>query len=296
MRTRIAFTAVLSALIALGFAATAVAAKDKRYRDEVFKKVSVTRDITYGQAPASGPYGEAEELKLDLFQPKGDELERGRPVLIFAHGGGFTGGDKASGPSPILAKEYAKKGYVTASINYRLNGPPGGCTGAGGVTPECYAAAIDAVHDGQAAVRWFRVNSRDLAVDKKRIGIGGESAGAILASGVGVLEDDPGSSGNAGPSSAVQSVISISGGLPGGLFVDANSAPMILFASTGDPVVPYSWSVETRDALNKNGVPAKLTTFQSNVHVPFEEFGDVIRKQATKFVYKQMDVKDAKGS
>lgn len=296
MRTRLTATAVLTALIVLGLAATAMAKKDKRYRDDVFKRVSVTRDITYGQAPASGPYGEAEELKLDLFQPKNDDLVRGRPVLIFAHGGGFTGGDKASGPAPVLAKEYAKKGYVTASINYRLNGPPTGCTGANGVTPECYAAAIDAVHDGQAAVRWFRVNSRDLAVDKKRIGFGGESAGAILACGVGVLEDDPGSSGNAGPSSTVQAVVSISGGLPGGLFVDSNSAPMLLFASTGDPVVPYSWSVETRDALTSYSVASQLTTFNSPVHVPFDEFGAKIRKQSTKFVYKQMDVKNARGA
>ena len=221
MRIRITLTVLIAALLVLALGATAFA-KDKRYRDDVFKKVSVTRDITYGQAPAD-QYGEGEQLKLDLYQPKGDTLTRGRAVLIFAHGGGFTGGDKSEGPAPELAREYAKKGYVTASINYRLNGPTTGCTGANGVTPECYAAAIDAVHDGQAAVRWFRVNSRDYGIDKKRIAIGGESAGAILACGVGVLEDDPGSSGNAGPSSAVQSVVSISGGLPGGLFVDCFS-------------------------------------------------------------------------
>jgi dienelactone hydrolase len=293
MRTRITLTVLIASLLVLALGATAFAKGDKRYRDDVFKKVSVTRDITYGQAPAD-QYGEGEQLKLDLYQPKGDKLTRGRAVMIFAHGGGFTGGDKSEGPSATLAREYAKKGYVTASINYRLNGPSTGCTGANGVTPECYAAAIDAVHDGQAAVRWFRVNAKDLAIDKKRIGIGGESAGAILACGVGVFEADPGSSGNAGPSSAVQSVVSISGGLPGGLFVDSNSAPMILFASTGDPVVPYSWSVETRDALTNYNVTAKLTTFQSSVHVPFDEFGAKIEKQSTKFVYKQLDLKNAR--
>ena len=168
MRTRITLTVLIAALLVLALGATAFA-KDKRYRDDVFKKVSVTRDITYGQAPAD-QYGEGEQLKLDLYQPKGDTLNRGRAVLIFAHGGGFTGGDKSEGVSATLAREYAKKGYVTASINYRLNGPSTGCTGANGVTPECYAAAIDAVHDGQAAVRWFRVNSRDYGIDKKRIG------------------------------------------------------------------------------------------------------------------------------
>ncbi len=178
MRIRLTVTVRLAVLAVLGLAATALAKGDKRYRDDVFKKVTVTRDIQYGQPPA-GQYGEGEPLLLDLYQPKKDTLTKGRPVLIFVHGGGFTGGDKTSGPAPVLAKEFAKKGYVTASINYRLSGPPSGCTGANGVTPECFAAAFDAVHDAQAAVRWFRVNSRDLAVDKKRIAIGGESAGAI---------------------------------------------------------------------------------------------------------------------
>jgi dipeptidyl aminopeptidase/acylaminoacyl peptidase len=278
----------------LAIATTAMAKHQKRYRDDVFKRVSVTRDIQYGQAPAD-QYGEGEQLKLDLYQPKGDTATK-RPVLIFAHGGGFTAGDKSSGPSAILAKEFARKGYLTASINYRLDGPSTGCTGANGVTPECYAAAIEAVHDGQAAVRWFRINAKDLGVDKRRIAIGGESGGAILACGVAVLSADPGSSGNPGPSSAVQSFVSISGGLPGGLFVDAKTAPGILFASTEDPVVPYQWSVDTRDKMASFGVPAKLTTFQSNVHVPFAQYGDVIEKQSTKFVYTQMDLIDAQGA
>ena len=82
----------------------------------------------------------------------------------------------------------------------------------------------------------------------------------------------------------------------GGLFVDANSAPEILFASTQDPVVPYQWSVDTLDKLTEFGVPGKLTTFESNVHVPFEQYGDVMIKQSTKFVYKQLDLKNAKGA
>lgn len=198
------------------------------------------------------------------------------------HGGGFGYGDKSEGTSPTLAEEFAQKGYVTASINYRLLAP-GGCTGAN-ITAECYNAAIEGTHDAQAAVRFLRAKAKKYGIDKKRIGIGGESAGAIISSGVGVLSADPGNSGNPGPSSAVQAFVSISGGLPGGLFVDANTAPGILFASTQDPVVPYSWSPETVDKMKSFGVPAKLTTFESNVHVPFEEFGSKIRKQSTKFL------------
>src|SRR6266567_824486 len=108
MRTRLTFVVLLTAALVLGLTGIASAKHAKRYKDDVFKKVKITRD---------------------LYQPKGDTATK-RPVVIFAHGGGFTGGDKSSGPSATLAKEFALKGYLTASINYRLDGPSTGCTGA----------------------------------------------------------------------------------------------------------------------------------------------------------------------
>ena len=265
--------------------ATGVAG-EKRYKDELFR-ASVTRDVTYGNA-------DGQDLRLDLYRPKGDEIKK-RPAVIWVHGGGFGFGDKGWSPSPELAKRFARMGYVTASINYRLLAP-GGCSGAAGVTPECYNAAIEATHDAQAAVRFLRANRKLYGLDGKRIGIGGESAGAIVSCGVAVLEDDPGSSGNPGPSSAVRGFVSISGGLPGGLFVDANSAPGLLFASTGDPIVPYDWSVETLDALRSYGVEARMTTFESDVHVPFAQYRETIERRATKSLYRWLDVADARGA
>jgi predicted alpha/beta-fold hydrolase len=294
MRTRTILTAALAALLVLALAGTALAKHPKRYRDDVFKKVTITRDIQYGQAPAD-QYGEGEALKLDLYEPKGDAATK-RPVVIFAHGGGFTGGDKSSGPAPTLAKEFAKKGYLTASINYRLDGPSTGCTGANGVTAECFAAAISAINDGQAAVRFFRANAKQYGVDKKRIAMGGESAGAILSCGVAAYNENVGNSGNPGPSSAIQSFISISGGIPGGLFVDDQTAPGILFSALDDPVVPYQWSVDMSDKMKSVGVANKLTTFQSGGHVPFDQYGDLMEKQSTKFIYTNMDLIDAQGA
>ena len=48
--------------------------------------------------------------------------------MIWAHGGGFCCGDKASADMPTLATYFAQRGYVAVSINYRLlapNGAPG---------------------------------------------------------------------------------------------------------------------------------------------------------------------------
>ena len=280
----------LFALLALAFAGAAEAKKDKRYKDEMFK-VGVKRDIVYGSAPAD-PYDENEELLLDLYKPKKDKVKQ-RPAVVLVHGGSFCCGDKAFGPSPQLAKYFARRGYVTVSIEYRflVDAP---CSVVGGSIPiECFQAAIQDTHDAQAAVRWLRANAASLKIDPERIAVGGESAGGIIASGVGVLSAQPGESGNPGFPSDVSAFASISGGLPGGLFVDADTAPGIFFASTNDPIVPYAWSPETVDAMTALGITAKLTTFESSIHVPWEDFRSVIERQTRNFFYKQLELKDA---
>jgi acetyl esterase/lipase len=246
-----------------------------RYREPVFTDVVVTRDVAYGSAP--GADGKQESLKLDLYQPKGDTATK-RALAIFVHGGGFGSGDKSFGVSPDLAMTFAKLGYVTASINYRLLAP-GGCSGSGAGQPVCQGAAIGGLHDGQAAVRFLRAHAATYGIDPARIGIGGESAGAIVACGIGVWSEAPGDSGTPGVSSAVQVWMSLSGGLPGGQFVTPGDAPGILFSGTSDPIVPYAWSVQTRDALTKANVPVQLVTYDGAGHVPYVEHrSDIIQK------------------
>jgi predicted esterase len=259
-----------------------------RYRDAVFSNSTVASDLVYGSAPDLN--NNPVTLKLDLYQPAGDTATQ-RPALVFVHGGGFSGGDKTSVPSSILAPYFATRGYVAVSINYRLLAP-GGCSGAGGVTTECYNAAFAAVHDAQAAVRWLRANATTYKIDTNRIGIGGDSAGAITATGVAVLASQPGSSGNPNYPSNVRAFMSLSGGVPGAAFVDSNSAPGILFSGTADPIVPYQWSMDTALALDKAGVKAVLETFTGAGHVPWQ-FASTIETQTSNFFYKYLDAAHA---
>jgi acetyl esterase/lipase len=252
-----------------------------RYRDQVFDRVITTRDLEYGSAP--GRDGQPESLRLDLYEPDADAAAR-RPVLIWAHGGGFSGGDKASGVAPVMATLFAKLGYVAISINYRLLAAQG-CSGSTSGTSTCVNAATGAIHDGQAAIRWVRANAERYRLDPDRIGFGGESAGAIMATGVGVLADQPGDSGNPGYPSDVRGWYSISGGLPGGVYVDAGDAPGYLLSGTADNTVPYKWSVETAAAMRAAGVFVALKTLDGAGHVPFQQYGELFETQADYFFY-----------
>jgi acetyl esterase/lipase len=255
----------------------------------VFDDVTVTRDVRYGSAPGADRKPVA--LTLDLYQPTGDTVSQ-RPAVVWVHGGGYSVGDKASGPASVLASRFAALGYLAVSINYRLLSPRG-CGGPLGVTSECYAAAIEAVHDAQAAVRWLRANATTHRIDPDRIAIGGESAGGITAAGVGVYADQPGASGNPGYPSTVRAWVSISGGLPGGAFVDRTDATGLLFHGTADAVVPYRYSDETAQAMRRSGVPVALETLQGAGHVPWEAYRDRIIDRSETFLYTHLDLAHA---
>ena len=102
--------------------------------------------------------------KLDLAMPE-TRSDVPRPAIVFIHGGGWRAGDKRAGYFLDGALDYASKGYVTVSVNYRLTGEA--------PFPAC-------VEDVRCAVRWLRAHAKDYHIDPNRIGGYGNSAGAHL--------------------------------------------------------------------------------------------------------------------
>lgn len=115
------------------------------------------------------PYREGNERwKLDLVMPS-LETQSLRPAIVFIHGGGWVSGDKRGELFLGQAIEFAKKGYVCVTVNYRLD-----------------AAKLPCVEDVKCAVRWLRAHAKDYQIDPQRIGAYGNSAGAHLVSMLGV--------------------------------------------------------------------------------------------------------------
>ncbi len=134
-----------------------------------------------------------QHLQLDIAQPQG---EGPFPAVLCIHGGGFRAGNRESYDG--LCKQLAARGYVAASVTYRL-------------APKYPFPA--AVYDCKAAVRWLRVNAKQYKIDPQRIGVTGGSAGGHLAqflgvtSGVKQFEGDD----NPGVSSDVSCVVNFYG-------------------------------------------------------------------------------------
>jgi acetyl esterase/lipase len=142
-------------------------------------------DVAYARASAA-------EV-LDIWMPS--TARRPYPLVIFVHGGGWSGGDKRDvGPKvvPLL-----QRGFAVASVNYRLSG-------------EAHFPA--AARDVKAAVRYLRAHASSFGIDPDRFAIWGESAGANLAVLVGATNtahavfDDP-ELGNGATSPSVQAVV-----------------------------------------------------------------------------------------
>lgn len=137
------------------------------------KNLTIVEDIPYRK-------GTSKSWTLDLAMPK-QRSEKARPALVFVHGGGWSSGDKQRGVFRAMPIEYAQKGYVCISVNYRLTGEAG--------FPAC-------LEDVKCAVRWLRAHAEKYHVDPNHIGGYGNSAGAHLISLLALVGKDTDLEGN----------------------------------------------------------------------------------------------------
>lgn len=237
---RVAVAVLLAGLSLAVIARPAAAAPTGRYLSKVFTDVDVTSDITYGGAV--NDKGVFEVLKLDIYEPRGD-TQALRPVFVWAHGGSMVFGDKADGTERSFANEFAKRGWVVLSINYRLMSrlPLEDCFHdlICALHPRLPLAIQDGQHDMQAAVRWARANAATYRLNPNEITAGGHSAGTALALRTNFAPNDPGTSGSAGYPSHISAAMTNSGAMLEPSVVRPNSPPIAMFNSLNDGDITF---------------------------------------------------------
>lgn len=148
-----------------GAGADKKAAEDKKQKAEKKTETSKKRlpalsarefkDVTYDT------FSEAQ--KLDLYLPETGEGPF--PLVVFIHGGGWFGGDKADGQEAAWVT-LRSQGYAVASINYRL------------AAEASYPAGV---LDCKTAIRFLKANKDRYHIDSDRVAVTGDSAGGHYA-------------------------------------------------------------------------------------------------------------------
>jgi dienelactone hydrolase len=297
-----------SLLVGVGVVAVAAAAcvpppsggSPKGYVDRVFPQVSTTPNLKYATAPDLVT-GAPVDLELDVFTPAGDTAKN-RPGVIWVHGGGFRTGTKAA--TTTVASEYAERGYVTLSIDYRLD-PGNRCQDVqdgritdpdelAAETARCERAIFAAQHDTQAAVRFVRANAAASDVNPEKIAVGGFSAGAVTALHVAYRSDDPGDVGDLdGVDSRVQAALAASGCNYDPDSIGTGDAPVFLLHAQFDQAVPFACAQSRAQRAHDAGLVAETMFFygeSSHAKALYDKYKAQVDARWTSFLVEQLQL------
>jgi predicted esterase len=254
---------ILLSLTCSGKGQTKIPCSPGRYEKDSFSAIG-KKTVQY--ASNTSWNGEQVNLETDIYEPSGDPAAL-RPLIIFAHGGGYVRGTKAD--MAFFCNQFSRKGYVTASIEYRLI--PMDKIDVNNMKREI----LRAMSDFKAAIRFFRASAakgNPYKIDPNNIFIGGASAGAITALHIGLLDADDqlspdfaklvaeegGLEGNTGTaeslkvSSKIKGVINYSGSILEESWIDKGDAPIFSYHGTADDVVPIGYGI-TGKSFNMYG-------------------------------------------
>lgn len=269
-------------------------AQSGRYWDSLFTYRVET--VQYGTA--TNLYGSSQNLYASFYLPENDP-ETKRPVVVLLFGGGYLSGSRNDSDVMHLARYFVRRGYVAATIDYRLGV-------AFPTATEWINAGIRAMHDLKAFIRFLKRSvaeqNNPYGIDTSRIYVGGSSAGAFTAlhaaymTSLEELAEVPqadtvyvrsqggieGQSGNPGYSSRFAAVFSLSGAMLKADWIRSIKVPAVVaMHGTGDNTVPYKkgplpfLALEVEGGYNldsvadQRGLYHALFSWQGAGHVPY---------------------------
>jgi len=229
---------------------------------DIPEEIEEIKDIEYKNV-------DGKSLQMDFYRPKG--LSEAAPLLVFIHGGGWKGGKRSD--YLVYLVEFAKRGYITATVSYRL------------LKDKSYPASAEDIID---AFDWLALHGDSLGYDPERIGVVGGSAGAHLAmlAAYGWQKSDAADTTHTPRAPGIRAVVNIYGPVDMTTeyarnhslvtnylahsfeeapqiyweasplrYVDRNDPPTLILHGTSDDLVPVSQADLLKARLDSLGVP-----------------------------------------
>jgi hypothetical protein len=219
-------------------------------------------------------------VKMDMYKPLSSVDETtDRPLIVFIHTGNFLpppingspSGIKTDSSAIVLCTEWAKRGYVAVSVDYRLGWNPL-AEQADVRRGQLLNAVYRAIHDVKVAVRTLKDDASTYGIDPTKVVLYGEGTGSYVAlayatldkneemelpkfraGGVGasyinrpIVGEIDGSGGllnlyaSSTTSAEVAAIVTAGGALADTSWLEAGDAPMIAFHCVRDPFAPFS--------------------------------------------------------
>lgn len=278
---------VILTFIGLAFQATG---QDFRYTGRIFDKVDTFKNVEYAQAEwLNNPIallsdynihdGEqttaVKPLLMNIFVPAEDTVSL-KPTIIFSHSGAFLIGSRLADDMVAFCDSFARKGYVTATIDYRIGM---GATvtrlwgsiiiGLSVDEKNAHRAAYRATQDGRAAIRYLKQNADLYGIDSSRVFLVGSSAGAIqdlsvlyldqqheipdntqTAPPLGGLDDV----GPVGPDGNPDAVVAMWGATWDPAYIENKQTPLLLMHGENDNIVPFKKGIPLDGTVPDNPI------------------------------------------
>lgn len=220
---------LIISLIAIVFMGSAFA--QERYLDEITDSVTVST-FTYIQK-------DGQNLNLDVYVPAFDTA-MSRPVYLYVHGGGFSGGTRNSKKIVDFCNKIARRGYVAVSMSYRLTRKGTktlfGCDCPAADKLATFDAAVEDLQDAT----YFLIEHREqFGINPYKIILSGSSAGAETV--LSAAYQPANCYGlDAGPVQYA-GVVAMAGAIADtSKIYDESAIPSMFFHGTCDNLVPYA--------------------------------------------------------
>ena len=283
--------------------------------------VFVQNNIIYGEGLAHDSLNSegagAVSLLMDIYEPE-EDIDN-RPLFMFIHGGGFTGGSKTQAQILSFAEYFSSRGWVFVSINYRLRDNfgtvPQEWINFSEVLPtedvrSQFLAIYPAIRDAKAALRFLVANAGEYKINTNHITVGGGSAGAISALAVGiseaedyrdeldVLSDGTITQNNLNQSFEVHSIIDLWGSdvaldalesIYSLQRFDSNDPPVMIVHGTQDTTVLFTEAEDLRGRCIDNNIPFEFFPIEGGGHAVWGATvdGDDLERLTFEFIVEQ---------